>query len=235
MRQPWMTVSRYESKLLLVWSFHPLSDAYQGVFKDLLHVPMLHRQMPNIRSISQNPPIHTSIWRLKTGIFTATTCYSTLTKTTAPRLFRHKNPEEPLLLIYRDEPCVIIGRNQNPWKEVNFQALHARPGVPFIRRRSGGGTVYHVCSLVGSPLRRFSKFQDMGNTNFSIHLPRHSFDRHVTAQIVLRAVRSLGIDARVNDRNDICVGEEKIGFSRHYDSPYWRLLCVDTFRDPLTK
>ena len=27
---------------------------------------------------------------------------------------------------------------------------------------------------------------------------------------MLRAVRSLGIDARVNERNDICVGQEKI-------------------------
>ena len=60
------------------------------------------------------------------------------------RLFRHKAPDEPLLLIYRDEPCVVIGRNQNPWKEVNFEALRTRPGVPFIRRRSGGGTVYHA-------------------------------------------------------------------------------------------
>ncbi|KAG6856989.1 hypothetical protein H0H87_011083 [Tephrocybe sp. NHM501043] len=110
------------------------------------------------------------------------------------RLFRHKTPEEPLLLIYRDDPCVIVGRNQNPWKEVNFKALRDRPEIPFIRRRSGGGTVYH----------------DLGNTNFSIHLPREKFDRHVTAQIVLRAVRSLGIDALVNDRNDICVGEEKM-------------------------
>ena len=50
----------------------------------------------------------------------------------------------------------------------------------------------------------------MGNTNFSIHLPRASFDRHATAQVVLRAVRSLGIDAIVNDRNDICVGKDKI-------------------------
>jgi len=62
------------------------------------------------------------------------------------RLFRHKNPNEPLLLIYRDDPCVVIGRNQNPWKEINFDALRTRPGVPFIRRRSGGGTVYHVWS-----------------------------------------------------------------------------------------
>lgn len=48
-----------------------------------------------------------------------------------------------MLLIYRDEPCVVIGRNQNPWKEINFPALK-KVGIPFIRRRSGGGTVYHV-------------------------------------------------------------------------------------------
>ncbi|KAJ3798977.1 Lipoyltransferase and lipoate-protein ligase [Lentinula aff. detonsa] len=114
-------------------------------------------------------------------------------------LFRHKAPDKPLLLLYRDDPCVVIGRNQNPWKEVNLSALRAREGIPFIRRRSGGGTVYH----------------DLGNTNFSIHLPRTSFDRHLTAQVILRAVRSLGIDATVNDRNDICVGKEKICWSAY--------------------
>ena len=62
------------------------------------------------------------------------------------RLFKEKPSHEPLLLIYRDRPCVIIGRNQNPWKEVNFHELH-RANIPFIRRHSGGGTVYHVCVL----------------------------------------------------------------------------------------
>ena len=52
--------------------------------------------------------------------------------------------------------------------------------------------------------------QDLGNTNFSIHLPRTSFDRHATAQVVLRAVRALGVDARVNARNDVCVGDYKM-------------------------
>ncbi|KAI0677240.1 Lipoyltransferase and lipoate-protein ligase [Trametes maxima] len=108
-------------------------------------------------------------------------------------LFRHKSPEQPLLLLYRDNPCVVIGRNQNPWKEVNLRASR-QTGIPFIRRHSGGGTVYH----------------DLGNTNFSIHLPRSSFDRHATAQVMLKAVRSMGVDANVNDRNDICVGKEKI-------------------------
>ncbi|KAI0347459.1 Lipoyltransferase and lipoate-protein ligase [Trametopsis cervina] len=114
-------------------------------------------------------------------------------------LFRHKHHKEPLLFLYRDRPCVVIGRNQNPWKEVNLPASHST-GIPFIRRRSGGGTVYH----------------DLGNTNFSIHLSRTAFDRHATAQVVLRAVRSLGIDANVNDRNDICVGKEKICSSKAF-------------------
>lgn len=72
--------------------------------------------------------------------------------------------------------------------------------------------------------------QDLGNTNFSIHLPRLTFDRHLTAQVVLRAVRSLGIDANVNERNDICVGKEKIR-STSYTSTHWYLNpIVDAIR-----
>ncbi|KAF9777420.1 Lipoyltransferase and lipoate-protein ligase [Thelephora terrestris] len=109
-------------------------------------------------------------------------------------LFKHKPHNDSLLLLYRDDPCVVIGRNQNPWKEVNMTELR-RVGVPFIRRRSGGGTVYH----------------DLGNSNYSIHLPRSSFDRNDSAKVVLRAIQSLGLaDANVNERNDICVGKFKI-------------------------
>ncbi|KIM35162.1 hypothetical protein M413DRAFT_368643 [Hebeloma cylindrosporum] len=114
-------------------------------------------------------------------------------------LFRNAPRSSPLLLIYRDSPCVIIGRNQNPWTEVNFPALRA-VGTSFVRRRSGGGTVYH----------------DLGNTNFSIHLPQSSFDRRATGNVILGAVRSLGIDAQLNDRNDICVGPYKISYPSRF-------------------
>ncbi|KAJ7639446.1 Lipoyltransferase and lipoate-protein ligase [Roridomyces roridus] len=114
-------------------------------------------------------------------------------------LFRHAPPDRPLLFLYRNTPCVVIGRNQNPWLEVNMGALQTRD-VQFIRRRSGGGTVYH----------------DLGNTNFSIHLARAAFDRHATARLILRAVQSMGIpNARLNDRNDICVGEDKVSGSAY--------------------
>lgn len=61
------------------------------------------------------------------------------------------------------------------------------------------------CSSDRAQVRCDVLVQDLGNTNFSIHLPRTSFDRHATAEVVLRAVRALGVDARVNDRNDVCV------------------------------
>lgn len=57
--------------------------------------------------------------------------------------------------------------------------------------------------------------QDLGNTNFSIHVPRTTFDRGATAQVILRAVRALGVDADVNERNDICVGGEKASGSAY--------------------
>lgn len=94
-------------------------------------------------SSSTNPYFNLSLedW----FVYTLYLCFDSETKSTLSllRLFRRKNHQEPLLLIYRDEPCVVIGRNQNPWKEVNLE-LAAEKGIPFIRRRSGGGTVYHV-------------------------------------------------------------------------------------------
>ena len=48
-----------------------------------------------------------------------------------------------VLLLWRNEAAVVIGRNQNPWREANVAAVTA-DGIPLMRRRSGGGTVYHV-------------------------------------------------------------------------------------------
>ncbi|GAA6000248.1 hypothetical protein JCM5350_005899 [Sporobolomyces pararoseus] len=57
-------------------------------------------------------------------------------------LFRKTDPSERILYLYRNVPSVIIGRNQNPWKEINLARLNEL-GIPFVRRKSGGGTVYH--------------------------------------------------------------------------------------------
>ena len=79
-------------------------------------------------------------------------------------------------------------------RAVDPEAEWGRDGVPCT-----------FCSDDRAQVRCDVWVQDLGNTNFSIHLPRTAFDRHATAEVVLRAVRALGVDARVNDRNDVCV------------------------------
>ena len=57
-----------------------------------------------------------------------------------------------------------------------------------MRRRSGGGTVFH----------------DAGNVNYSVICPPAAFDRNKHAEMVVRALRRLGVaSAKVNCRHDI--------------------------------
>jgi lipoate-protein ligase A len=112
-----------------------------------------------------------------------------------------------VLFLYTNRPSVVIGRNQNPWLEVNLHAL--RQGLPspssepqgqakevptknapiaLVRRRSGGGTVFH----------------DAGNANWSVICPPPAFDRDKHAEMVVRALKALGVaQVRVNERHDI--------------------------------
>ncbi|KEY70452.1 hypothetical protein S7711_08830 [Stachybotrys chartarum IBT 7711] len=110
-------------------------------------------------------------------------------------------PWATILFLYVNRPCVVFGRNQNPWSEVNLARLASikqSPGdakwsdlpVDLVRRRSGGGTVFH----------------DKGNANFSVICPREAFNRDKHAEMVVRALKSLGRDtAHVNKRHDIVV------------------------------
>lgn len=97
-----------------------------------------------------------------------------------------------MLLLYVNRPCVVFGRNQNPWLEVNLNRLHERrhqgDEVLLVRRRSGGGTVFH----------------DEGNVNFSVICPPPAFNRDKHAEMVVRALKGLGREnTRVNERHDI--------------------------------
>lgn len=117
------------------------------------------------------------------------------------RLLQITPPESTILLLYVNSPCVVFGRNQNPWMELNLPRLASiakRPeeigwkdsAVKLVRRRSGGGTVFH----------------DLGNVNFSVICPPHAFDRDKHAEMVVRALKALGRPATsVNERHDIVI------------------------------
>ncbi|KAL2828716.1 hypothetical protein BDW59DRAFT_159511 [Aspergillus cavernicola] len=111
-------------------------------------------------------------------------------------LLEHAPPESNILFLYVNRPCVVIGRNQNPWLETNLQKLHNdRAGsdndhddVVFVRRRSGGGAVFH----------------DTGNLNYSVISPRTTFTRNKHAEMMVRALHRIGaVNTSVNDRHDI--------------------------------
>jgi lipoate---protein ligase len=103
-------------------------------------------------------------------------------------IFREFPPEEHVLLLWRNDPSVVIGRHQNPWRECDLFRMTAED-VLLARRQSGGGAVYH----------------DRGNTNFTFISPTSEYSRDKNFATVLRALHALGIDAIRSERNDILV------------------------------
>lgn len=98
------------------------------------------------------------------------------------------------LLFYVNAECAVLGRTQNPFKEVDV-AYAAANGIPIARRRSGGGTVVH----------------DEGNLNFCFVRPREEHDPLLNAKLVASVLREeFGIKAAVNKRADILVDGMKV-------------------------
>ena len=150
-------------------------------------------------------------------------------------LLQKSSPESAILFLYVNRPSIIIGRNQNPWLEVNLALLiesgerpETEPSglrvVDLVRRRSGGGTVFH----------------DEGNINWSIICPSAKFTRDKHAEMVVRALRNCGIErARVNKRHDIVLDQgERVGTSEPDDTSCyavhqrrrWRATAIESIR-----
>lgn len=131
-------------------------------------------------------------------------------------LLRSSHIDSLVLFTYVNRPCVVIGRNQNPWLEVNLPALkygvattgnadgNTKQKLALVRRRSGGGTVFH----------------DEGNLNYSFIVPNNkAFNRNKHAEMVVQAIQGIpsktafqGVELlppylkegiRVNERHDI--------------------------------
>ncbi|CAG9319658.1 unnamed protein product [Blepharisma stoltei] len=111
-----------------------------------------------------------------------------------------ENVKSPILCMYQNDKTIVIGRNQNPWKEIHIDRMN-EDNVQLCRRKSGGGAVY----------------QDLGNTCFSFITPdKSNVDFKVkNNSIILRALSALGIDAVVSGRNDILLDSKKISGSAY--------------------
>jgi lipoate-protein ligase A len=98
----------------------------------------------------------------------------------------------PVLFLCANSPCVVIGKNQNPWKECRL-SLMEKEGVPLARRISGGGAVYH----------------DQGNLNVGVIVPRTEYREEKQYELIFKTLEKFGITASKLRKNSLAVAGKK--------------------------
>lgn len=109
---------------------------------------------------------------------------------------RNLDAAHDYLIVYVNDASIVIGANQNPWEEINHQAL-LNDEIAVYRRISGGGAVYH----------------DKGNINLAFvtdHHPKKFGNFAYFTQPIIKSLSRFDIDAQHAHHNTIEVGGKKI-------------------------
>ena len=94
----------------------------------------------------------------------------------------------PVLFTWRSACAVVVGKNQNPWRECRLDLMETE-GVPLARRISGGGTVYH----------------DEGNLNYCVITKREDYREELVFSMVVQALQGFGIRAERSGKSNLAV------------------------------
>lgn len=103
-----------------------------------------------------------------------------------------------ILLLWKNENSVIVGRNQNVRNECNIEMV-MQYNTKLVRRKTGGGAVFH----------------DLGNLNFSIITPKEDYNVQRSIRIIVRALSRVGANTIYSGRNDLIWKERKISGSAY--------------------
>ena len=106
-----------------------------------------------------------------------------------------ENLQENIFILWQNEPCVVIGKNQNPYAEIDISVARDK-NVKIVRRITGGGAVYH----------------DLGNINYTFISSAcdDGIDFSRFTAPIISALATMGISASLGGRNDIEVDGKKI-------------------------
>lgn len=108
---------------------------------------------------------------------------------------------EPVFLLWRTTPTLMIGKYQNALSEVNVDYVNKHQ-LELVRRKSGGGTIY----------------TDLGGFQYSFIQPQNKnrieFSEFVKP--IIAGLDSLGVEAIFSGRNDLLVEGKKISGTAQY-------------------
>lgn len=105
-----------------------------------------------------------------------------------------KHTEEEYFSLWRNEPCIIVGKNQNTLSEINVDYVKEK-NIKVVRRLTGGGAVFH----------------DLGNLNFTFIVnDNNSYnDFYKFVKPIIEALKELGVEAEFSGRNDMLIEGKK--------------------------
>ena len=100
--------------------------------------------------------------------------------------------KDDILLLYRNDNSVVIGKHQNAFSEANQHFLHTSK-IPLVRRISGGGAVFH----------------DLGNVNVTLICKEKLNFKNLLLPIQT-VLHKLDIETEINKKNDLLLMGKKI-------------------------
>ena len=138
------------------------------------------------------------------------------------RLLESVEPGCCILYLWQNQNTVVIGKNQNAWKECRTALLNEEDGT-LARRLSGGGAVFH----------------DLGNLNFTFLMPQAEYDLDRQFAVITEAVGLLGVQAERSGRNDVLSEGRKFSGNAFYKNGkqayHHGTLLVDVDMDKLSR
>ena len=114
-------------------------------------------------------------------------------------LLEHIPQNSCILYLWQNKNTVVIGKNQNAWKECRTTLL-AEEGGKLARRLSGGGAVFH----------------DLGNLNFTFLMANEDYDVDRQLMVIGEACRLAGVETQRSGRNDVLAGDRKFSGNAFY-------------------